>query len=803
MEQPFKQNPVARKCRSCGAQVPSESKFCLKCGHELIDENIPLARTTTKSKLVRSLPWTLPLVLALLFFLSRPLFLSKGNDSQNSIAVAIFILGALALITGVIGLLIQLVRRKGKRVWAGIALGSLVAVFIGMSIGDYVGVSSSDKGSPSTGSPPSTKSTTPNIPATASPTITGGKVELARQTVPATGGTITINKPGDALNGLQITVPSGAYKTSTNFTVSYQNVKSANPNLTASSPLIMVENGGEVADKPMTLKIPLKLGTDDFPMVFDFDLTTGNMEPIPTTALDDNSITVNVDHFSNKLVLTAKGQYLKSQELLDLKKGFTTKFEPGRDDWQLRNRGTFIGPNGVCAGMSMTALWYFTEKSKGVANRLFGQYPGKMGAILEDDRDAWRLVSTVQQDLTLRAPTGSTASLPAFISTQWHDDEVVFRSFELAMIFTGQPQLIGLEGIYKATTKPLEVGHAMIVYGFLPDGLLVADPNDPGSTQHKIKFENGRLGPYETDRDPQNNIARTIYDRFYFAARGGSFVSWEKVGAHWAEFDKKTVGDGRFPDYTLKLTDDRMGQYDIYQDAVTVDRKTISLRVDAAANLGLMLYRDFAWVNGTPQKSITVNLKDGANQIGVFVQGIPTGTDWKWSDFRWINITYKPTSETWAAVLKGTSSGRPFNLGTTAFNVTYNVTATFPQGLVGLIRAKQSNSFPGNAVMDASSTVIGSPGPGYQAFAGSVSKEPMETSIAFDGTWIQFSTKPLTYAVGAVFKVSYQGSAPGSPQVGELVLTLANITETSITGTWETYGNAGAVAKGTFTLTRQ
>ena len=813
MEAPGKQNIAARICPSCGAQVPSESKFCLKCGREFTDAGVSAAKRSFKALLLRILPWILPILLVILVISTQSLFLTKGNAAQNGFAMVITAAGFITWITGVIAFFVQIIRRKGKRLWANIAFCSFAAMIIGISMGTYVDVSSSDKAGTSANAPTSPSSAKPTSTAA---TPSGSKVELARQTVPATGGTITINKPGDALNGLQITVPSGAYKTSTNFTVSYQNVKSANPDLANASPLILVENGGKLSEKPMTLKIPIKYGEDDFPMVFDYDIATGNMEPMPTKALDDNSITAVLNHFSGKLVLTAKGQYLKSQELLYLKKGSPpTKFQPGKDDWAFKNRASYITPNGNCTGMSVTAIWYFLERSKGETNRLNGQYPGRVQSIPEDDREAWRLVSTVQQDINLSEPLADTFDRPSFVSSKRHGDEVTYRSFQTAMIFTGQPQLVLMDGKDKKTGKRLDVGHAMVVYGF-KDGLIVADPNDPGSPkgEHVIPYKDGNLGPYETDTDPQDAAAGTIYDTFFFGARGGSCISWQKVGAHWDEVTKKTIGDGRFPDYTLKVTDDRMGQYDIYQDALTVDRKAVTIRVDSTQSLGLRLYRDGAWVSGTPQRTITLNLKDSANLLGIYVQSqakTPDGTNyWTWADFKWVTVTYKPGTETWTAVLTGFSSGRAFGLPwsngeTKVFSVKYDVTETFSKSLISLINEKSYYTFTGNAVMNATSSVISQPPSPWRAFSGSISNEQMDTTVGYSSgkSYILFKTKSSRYTVGDIFKMSYEGEVPGGPQIDSLCLYPEKITETSITGSWETQGNAGAVAKGTFTLTKQ
>src|SRR6478609_284140 len=55
-----------------------------------------------------------------------------------------------------------------------------------------------------------------------SPKITTGtNVDVATQTVSRSGGKITIDRPGDSLDGLTIDVPAGAYSDGRSFHISY------------------------------------------------------------------------------------------------------------------------------------------------------------------------------------------------------------------------------------------------------------------------------------------------------------------------------------------------------------------------------------------------------------------------------------------------------------------------------------------------------------------------------------------------------------------------------------------------------
>src|SRR2546423_13220081 len=89
--------------------------------------------------------------------------------------------------------------------------------------------------------------------------ITGTSVDLVTQTIAPSGGKITINKPGDSLNGVTIDVPNGAYTDSRSFHISYAPITKHEfgSDFNVLTPLITIENGGGYGDMPVTLRIPV------------------------------------------------------------------------------------------------------------------------------------------------------------------------------------------------------------------------------------------------------------------------------------------------------------------------------------------------------------------------------------------------------------------------------------------------------------------------------------------------------------------------------------------------------------------
>lgn len=638
---------------------------------------------------------------------------------------------------------------------------------------------------------------------TVTPTHTSGSgTILAQKTIPASGGIITVSKSNDPLNGLQITVPSGSYNTIADFTISSRDYQSPNAEFKAVSPLISIENGNDISAKPITLKIPIKYGEDEFPMVFDV-ASNGELIPIPAQAIDDSSITVEVYHFSDKLVLTAKGQYIKAQELLDLKRGFTTpNFSPEQDVWSFENDGTYISTKGNCAGMSLTALWWFDELSKGKDDRLASLLPGLDTSIHEDDREAWRLVSTVQQDYE-SSPSASYGAVerPGLVSTKWQGDEVTYKQFQLAMLITGQPQIVLMYGKDKQSGQTLGAGHAMIAYGF-KDGIKVADPNDPG-VEHIIPYSDSKLGPY--DANPEVGNIGYMYDEFVYASKG-SILLWDKIGERWQQFANPDLGNDRFPDYNLTLIDEKAQpialKFDsVYDNTLNVESRNVAIVISSPVSIGMCAYKNDGWEKTTSDGSpafdtvITLNLVPGDNIVGLYVTGfIGASTEPLWVDFKWVNFVYESNSELWTGELNGTSSYQASQTGSStwslveiSFDFIIDVSTTGNQG---------TGSITGNA--NVGRVVLTDYASGHSVYrnatitGGAVSGgEQLDVSIpSTEGPiYLNLKSGQPTIKFGSHSRDVYTYSDnPTLPlQCYGIILTIQNQTASSISGTWRFY----------------
>jgi len=535
---------------------------------------------------------------------------------------------------------------------------------------------------------------------------------ITAQSVPPSGGKVTITDPTSVLNGFEIDVPAGAYTDALTFNVSYSPAPEIDyPDVRAISPLITIDNGGSYAERLMTVKIPARIPKDEFALAFIYDAETGQFEGIPLVKEDAVSITITIRRFINIIVLSIKEQALAGA------RDITTGFLPGRDDWEMVNYGSYITPGGNCAGMSLSSLFYF-DFLNGVIEEespseeeiemmrlngmplLVGENPAPDFWV--DDVMALQLVSVVQQDYIAffrkYAPDFIASRAlypnPAIVST---DPATVYDCFRLSMLLTGQPQMIGVSGLStNSAGVPERVAHAMVAYAVSSEGIWVADPNDSTHRGRLIRFEGGQLLASAADGFD------VPWDYFWYTGKG-AWLSWDQVETRFDEIEE--TGDSLFPDYTITLTDGNGRRYNLadydLETPLVVDTETIDLQITAEIPVAMALYdaEMEIWAEGgAPRSQWTIDtLHSGDNPAGFLVMGdastVATQQDWRWVDFKWVNIQYQtavPSPTTATPYVSGTidgisvsvASSEAFDDGTTwyTFRVEASGTATGSAG---------------------------------------------------------------------------------------------------------------------------
>lgn len=500
---------------------------------------------------------------------------------------------------------------------------------------------------------PGTKDTggTQSTPAKSSEVIHGtistGAMATAEQgSVPSAGGTITVNQPGSAINGLVVTAPPGAYPTGQQVTISSAPItgNTFGSNFNPATPLISIDAGKEYAEEPVIVKIPVTIPEDQFGMAFYYDEANQKLEGIPTVGQDGTSLTITTRHFSNVVVS------LISLSALDGIKKVDSGFRPGTDDWEFVNDGSYLAPDGHCAGQSATMMWYYTEqRQKANAPPLFNRYDnnGRDPAALQLERDntlGYRFASAIQ---TKGRWTEYWKNPASFISNV--SDTNVFREFKYSMLMTGEPQYVSI--------RHPKGGHAIVCYEVSDTTLWVADPNFPGK-ERMITLNGDTFTPYSSganSQDIKENGVR-IYPDINYMAKSALF-SWPEIEAEYAKVKDGTVGDDVFPQYSLRITayddsDNPLGddiiiagggnrgiqRIEVKGNKVAIYPKGENKDVREIVSGDIIVYSPSGKIiNSRPSKFNPLTLNEGSNIVAVELNSDTTNS---WLGFNWFDLVY-------------------------------------------------------------------------------------------------------------------------------------------------------------------
>jgi len=460
---------------------------------------------------------------------------------------------------------------------------------------------------------------------------TGGSTKAASQQISPSGGTIKITDSGSPINGLELKVPSGAYTTSLNFSISSALVEkhTFGEDFNPISPLITIDNGGGYSQELMQVKVPVTVPADHFAMGFYYDSSKQKLTGMNLLASDASSITVGARHFSDFIISMIP--------LVKLKKDIDSGFRPGIDDWQFVNRGSYIEPGGHCAGQSLTALWYYVNQPDGKGLTLYNRYDNNGQApqtpnFWQDDSRAYRLASTVQHDINWSSFENLFLANLAGVN-----DEATWNLFAYSMQLTGEPQEVGI-------FSNAGGGHDMICYRIENGNLYIADPNYPGDTGRRIEYSNGRFTPYNSGADADAIAAGhgQNYEKIEYCAKTTT-INWNTIAQRWAEFKAGTIGNDKFPEYKINYVDTN-GQEKELQNEYVCPEKSIDINISSSnPDVAFAVYRGGSRLNKNAEGKYDLN--QGNNQLGIYVLGEKNG-NWEYVDFKYYNIVYKKSSLT-------------------------------------------------------------------------------------------------------------------------------------------------------------
>ena len=282
----------------------------------------------------------------------------------------------------------------------------------------------------------------------------GAVRSIHSQTVSPAGGLIKIDAPQSPIDGLAIEIPPGAFDQDVKFEIGFQEISDfqGGEHFNPITPLIQVDNAGVPAQQFMKVTIPIEITEDQFAMAVFYDSASREIEGMPVLDLQTGSITVATRHFSEFLVTVMNEMVLNGT--------VTTKFEHGVHNWQFPNtyRFSFLTPNGICAGMSLSAMYAF-DNSGGA--QLFDKYDNynnplneETKGFFDDDTLAIRLASFAQQ---MQQIESSNSAVREWLRLQDASPRLTYLTFGYLMYLTEKPQLLYVE-------NGSDQAHAVIAY---------------------------------------------------------------------------------------------------------------------------------------------------------------------------------------------------------------------------------------------------------------------------------------------------------------------------------------------------
>jgi hypothetical protein len=422
----------------------------------------------------------------------------------------------------------------------------------------------------------------PTGPGTGNLTL-GPSVQVASSSVSPGGGTIKVNKPGDPLDGMSITAPSGAYTQSTAFNISYERIEknTIGPNFNPITPLITIDNGGTFADAFVRVTIPCHIPAGSHPMAFVYDENYDDFtEGLMTVGYDSTHITIATKSFdlsdvpdlskgmaSTGLQRTSRNgtgqknlrlavEIIPKADLLErIEQGnigeFDSHFLPGRDDCPYINHGTYAASDGQCAGQTLTALWYKYHQERLNAPFLWDRLDNDGKAVKtknfgEDDALGLKYSAVIQTEYRDYGKEDlddihRDSEIPAS-----ERDMHTVCDFAHALLRTHRGQWANMY------PKGGGAGHAVIIYGIKNNNLLVADPNTPGDLTKTIHYYAGNFSAYHTGYYREGT--EITFQLIWYGSERSS-IDLQRMNAHWKELKNGTIASGLFPQWRLEVKD--------------------------------------------------------------------------------------------------------------------------------------------------------------------------------------------------------------------------------------------------------
>jgi hypothetical protein len=347
---------------------------------------------------------------------------------------------------------------------------------------------------------------------------------LSNGSIPASGGTLTVNKAGDPLNGLTMTVSSGAYSSALTVTIGSSpntNLPTAN-GIVPIAPVVHVNTSvGGYAKGMISFTVPATVPSNTFPVIVLYDSATNTIEPMTTTAYTGTSVTAMTGHLSQPTSLSASGSAARVASRIRkgtnaaqpeslmvsfgvyaiptavLMQDWDTHFRPGTNDWEFLALPTEAAPLATFLGTATTELWYFNSRAS--TTPLNGRFPAIKNAPLSDTI-GFHWVSAIDNQVDNYVNSYLSSAYLSLSKKPGGRDSLQFdqirASFALGALNGGGalPVLVDLQSI------ALNGYYFLVAYRATGNQIYVADPVSPGDSTLFLQLGTDSMIPYVNPR---------------------------------------------------------------------------------------------------------------------------------------------------------------------------------------------------------------------------------------------------------------------------------------------------------------
>ena len=509
---------------------------------------------------------------------------------------------------------------------------------------------------------------------------------LFESTLEADGGTALVED--GPLKGLSVEVAEGASDGAINIRISQGETPAEMPeNAKSISPVVEISSSEPFLFETAFVNIPHETKDGEISVAFFKNGRETPWEGVPATAVDSESITLATNRLEDMVVVNAEKASIDKLPVVD------TGFRPGADDFQFANRGSYVNPDGHCAGQSVAMLWHYKNRRLKGEEPLYGLWDnnGKTPTpnLWQDDSWAYRLSSSVHTD------AGGNNRKSFFADYAWQASEIAsgmlfaeeaelqFYSMKYAMAASKRPQ-----GIAIYSSDPgVEGGHFIFAYKIDGNTVYLCDPNEPGDVSRTITFDGKQFTPYVMNGKD--------YDEIYWCGEF-ALVDEYKVGERWAEVESGALFNNIFEHPQI-----------IIGGGLSADPNRLNFRVElspaVASKLYLSLYKpeakiwyeDFdhpVYSGGSYRQYDIPGFVGNEKKIGFLFQS----KDKDWYDFQWVEFTggsdlvlvpdkdlYQPGERVTVRLETRSGDPAPFAL----FYVDGDRSGTVGQGTVGAFNA--------------------------------------------------------------------------------------------------------------------